>query len=161
MCATVSSSERETKVREQLADRFWRFVDADGPDGCWEWTGGRLPKGYGNIWDGEKLSRAHRVSYELFRGAIPQGMQVLHSCDNPPCTNPGHLFLGTNADNLADRVAKGRSASGERHGNAKLTTAQVLAIRADQRHFRTIAKEYGIFPNYVHQIKSRAWRRAS
>lgn len=75
---------------------------------CWEWQGYRIDKGYGRLRHegGKKL--AHRVSYEAFVGAIPDGMCVLHKCDNPPCVNPDHLFLGTNLDNVKDCINKGR-----------------------------------------------------
>jgi hypothetical protein len=90
--------------------RFWAKVRKG--DGCWEWQASRNSSGYGWFRFGPQGSRtptgAHRVSYVLTKGPIPEGMQVLHRCDNPPCVNPSHLFLGTNDDNHADKVAKGR-----------------------------------------------------
>lgn len=89
-----------------IADRFWSKVQKT--DGCWEWQGGRFNFGYGRAWDGERQVLAHRLAFALTSGAIPDGLHVLHKCDVPLCVNPAHLFLGTHADNMADKCAKGR-----------------------------------------------------
>lgn len=78
--------------------------------GCWIWHGGRTKKGYGQIWMNGRQELAHRVSWILHHGPIPLGKLVLHECDIYPCVNPGHLFLGTNSDNIKDAIAKGRFA---------------------------------------------------
>jgi len=91
-----------------LADRFWASVDIRGPDECWPWLGRRLPRGYGVIAVGREKRRAHRVAWELTCGAIPAGLNVCHRCDHPPCCNPAHLVLWTQAENMADAAAKGR-----------------------------------------------------
>jgi hypothetical protein len=100
--------------------------------GCWEWTAGRHPLGYGIVWIDGKCYRASRIAWVAWRGPIPVGMCALHHCDNPPCVNPDperHIFLGTKGENSHDMVRKGRSASGERHSQSKLTAAQVAEIR--------------------------------
>ena len=86
--------------------RFWRFVERN-TEGCWSWTGSK-DEGYGRFGVDGRTVRAHRFSYELHHGPIPDGMVVMHKCDNPQCTNPGHLELGTLHDNALDMVAKGR-----------------------------------------------------
>lgn len=88
---------------------FWARVARRGPDECWEWRGSRNAKGYGQVTNQGADRIAHRVAYEIAKGAIPSGMMVCHTCDNPPCCNPAHLFVGSNADNIRDKVAKGRS----------------------------------------------------
>lgn len=110
--------------------RFWDRIDKSpghGPQGaCWLWIGKSTTKGYGKLGN----SAAHRVSWELTNGPIPNGLWVLHRCDTPLCCNPAHLFLGTNADNSADMVAKDRSPWGSRHPNAVLTEDIVRQARA-------------------------------
>lgn len=110
---------------------FWSKVDqtADS-DGCWVWHGGYWQDGYGRY--GKTSERAHRVAWELTNGPIPVGMVVCHRCDNRFCVNPSHLFLGTQADNIADKVKKGRQSKGPEHGRykcCKLTPDDVRAIR--------------------------------
>ena len=99
----------------ELSDRLWSRVDTGGEDvECWEWTGARSPAGYGRIKGDNGTLQAHRVAYELTHGPIPDGLFVMHSCDNPPCCNPAHLSVGTNADNVHDSMRKGRARSGSR-----------------------------------------------
>jgi hypothetical protein len=153
-----------------LADRFWAKVEKT--PGCWLWIGQLTRKGYGSIWEssrreGGRIVAAHRVSWEIHFGPIPDGLFVCHDCDkNYPrgdktyrrCVNPTHLFLGTPAVNSADMVAKLRSASGERHGRAKLTWEEVQAIRAmHSQGFlqRAMADRFGVTRSVVSRIVTR------
>lgn len=103
--------------RPALAVRFWSKVQKGGPDQCWEWLASRKPSRYGQFTlPGNKLVRAHRMAWVLTHGEIAGGLCVLHRCDNPPCCNPGHLFLGTLRDNARDMLAKGR----DRHSTSAL-----------------------------------------
>jgi len=121
-------------------ERFWEKVDVRGPDDCWEWQSGRDEDGYGRFrvgGQGSATVKAQRFAYEITIGSIPQEMLVCHTCDNPPCCNPRHLFVGTSLDNNADRDAKGRTARGqdagtrgEQNGMSKLTSNTVREIRS-------------------------------
>jgi hypothetical protein len=105
--------------RKSLDVCFWEKVDKRGPDDCWLWTGARNVCNYGTLRNGSRTLSAHRVSYEIHNGPIPDGLHVLHVCDNPPCCNPAHFLLGTHSDNMADMVAKGRSTRGRPAWNKK------------------------------------------
>lgn len=143
-----------------IPQRFMSKVSVG--DDCWIWTAGRFPSGYGAFSLKGRLYRAHRMAFMLFRGEIPPGLCVCHRCDQPACVNPAHLFLGTNAENSADMVAKHRHAAGVRNGRAKLTEDDVREIREciregdSQRH---VAQRFGVSQVLVGLIARRkSWR---
>lgn len=174
------------KTRRTAQERFWEKVDKNGPvpqhmqhlGSCWIWTRSLIGGGYGcfNI-ARHKTWYAHRFSYSLLVGEIPKDMQCLHRCDNRKCVNPLHLFLGTNSDNVADKIAKGRNnhmkgpawsefirqnqPRGESAATAKLSESDVLKIRALYKYgshdFGTIAlaRQFGIGCSYVSAIVHR------
>lgn len=139
---------------------FWRHVEKS--EGCWEWTSYRAPKGYGRASYRDIGVAAHRLSYEINVGPIPDGLMVCHKCDNPPCVRPDHLFLGTNAENQRDASRKGRLKgrhAGELHPTARLTERDVLAIRRSRDPIRVIAQTYGIARSTVTSVRSgRSWK---
>lgn len=92
-----------------LAERFWEKVEKRGPTDCWPWLGGHDAEGYGFLYEAGRMQRAHRVAWTLTHGPIPGRQVCCHSCDNPTCCNPSHLFLGTNKDNTGDMWRKGRA----------------------------------------------------
>lgn len=154
-----------------FSDPFWNKVDRSaGPASCWSWTGARNQGGYGRgHWVGPTYAHttfAHRRAYELAIGPIPDGLDICHSCDNPPCCNPTHLWSGTARDNLRDAVAKGRLTAvfrtGDRATNHKLTWPAVRAIRAryaagGESH-RSLGREYGVSGVAIHLIvKGKTW----
>jgi hypothetical protein len=126
--------------------------------GCWIFTGYILPNGYGQI-HAKNTTLAHRASYEVFCGPIPEGMDVMHSCDVKACINPDHLSVGTRAVNMADMVAKNRQAKGIQNASAKLTEADVLAIRSSSMEGKKLARMMGISQAVVSLIRCRKlWR---
>jgi len=135
-------------------DRFWQKVIPEPNSGCWLWTADTDLWGYGRFRGPDKYTkvRAHRFSYELHKGPIGDKL-VCHSCDTPACVNPDHLFLGTVADNVADKVRKNRQCAGIRNTNAKLTEAQVREIRASVGPERVIAKKYGVDGAVIGKIR--------
>ncbi|MDP9991998.1 hypothetical protein J2W28_001026 [Variovorax boronicumulans] len=141
-----------------LAERIAFHSEAQST-GCVHWMGSLNNKGYGQIRFAGRLMLAHRAAYEAANGALTAAQQVLHRCDNPRCVNTEHLFLGTPALNSADKIAKGRHAHGERHGHAKLSTAQVLAIRASTEKQAVLAARFSVSQSAISRIRN-ARRRA-
>ena len=138
-------------------DRFWSKVNIpDNLDDCWEWSTGTR-NGYGAYWLDGRYCSAHRVSWELFHHeTIPEGMCVCHHCDNKLCVNPDHLFLGTIADNMTDKIMKGRHYRGEAHWKSKLTQDQVLEIRSRKGQTQqSLADDFGVSQQQIYRILSR------
>jgi hypothetical protein len=127
-----------TLIRIPSEDRFWAKVDKSGD--CWLWTAGKTPLGYGKfqvtLGRGEhpkqKHVAAHRFAYETVNGPIPDGLVIMHACDNPPCVNPAHLSAGTQGDNRLDCVVKGRGAAGATHG----TRTKPERVNRGKRHYK-------------------------
>lgn len=143
--------------------RFHPKIEIRNTDECWPWTGSLTNSGYGKTSRGGKTLLAHRVAYEDVNGQIPDQLQVLHRCDNPPCCNPAHLFLGTQADNLADCRAKGRTVvrRGSEHWAAKITEDQVREIRrlcSSGTTQRAVAQRFGINQSQISRLlRGEAW----
>ena len=148
----------------KLTERFWSKVDGNDPNECWNWTAGKQANGYGAFVYAGKTRYAHRFSWLLHFGTIPEGMFVCHHCDNPGCVNPKHLFLGTQTDNMQDAITKGRIGRGEKHRNSKLTEVQVLAIRAEYQYHgknkaRVLAKKHGVTTTTINRVVTRkTWK---
>lgn len=147
---------------ESLKERFERHVVRRGPDECWGWIGCKNPHGYNQLRYGGKNSSAHRLSYELHHGPISPGLCILHSCDNPECTNPRHLRQGTVTDNARDMMDRNRAKifRGEAHGKSKLTTAAVLEMRElfGVVSLRKLALRYGVAKKTILDVKNgKTW----
>lgn len=147
-----------TKEEEAVfAEMFWQRV-LKRESGCWEWTGAIGLFGYGNLTFKQVSRNAHKVAYELVHGDVPAGMFVLHRCDNPPCCNPEHLYVGTQNDNMQDRARRGRA-------GIKLTTEQAKDIFVRCRNgsdYTTVAKEFGVTRRTIALIARRTtWKYAT
>jgi len=149
-----------------LAERLLARVEYEPNTGCWLWSGASSREGYGHIRDSGRVTLAHRASYKVHREPPPAGVQVCHKCDTPACVNPAHLFLGTNAENAADRNRKGRARGGANKGPAhplsRLSVADIARIRvlaaSRIQPQRLIAAQYGISQGHVSAIlNGRRW----
>jgi hypothetical protein len=184
--ATIAQVKPDLLIlTEEQRIRFESKVDkSGGPDACWPWIASRMHTGYGWFRLNGKMMKAHRVAYRLWKGAIPDGLHVLHKCDNPCCCNSAaHHFLGTPRDNTIDKMAKGRvgRAIGERNGAAtkpesiprgeknprsKLTDENVRQMRLDRAAGKSTLKQlgmkYGVSISVVHAtVTGKRWKHIS
>jgi hypothetical protein len=149
-------------TRKERFDRLWI---PEPNSGCWLWMGGTSLCGYGRFWGGDKMYAAHRWSWTHYRGSDPGDLVVQHKCDTSLCVNPDHLTVGTQAENIADKVRKRRQARGERIGTSKLSNAQVDEIRSRLTGRRgegvRLAREFGVTTSAISGIKVGRSRRAA
>lgn len=162
MAKSISSgTSAHQDSASKIVDRFMAKVVKT--DGCWNWSARKTPQGYGRISVGNVNKLAHRVAFELMVGPIGE-LHVLHRCDNPSCVNPKHLWLGTNTENIADKVAKGRVPSfvGSANPRSKLNDADVIAIRhaaASGVVQAELATQFGVTQAQISSIvRRKAWR---
>jgi len=173
-CEGTGSTQRKKRVpeiptlTELEKERFFAKISTTPTDlGCLEWAASINGKGYGQIRIFGKTFAAHRVAYSLYYGTDPSGLHVLHSCDNPSCCFGGHLFLGTNADNVADKVRKGRAKGmpGVLNSKAKLTetdVSEIRRLRASGMIARCIAEQFNVGRSMVSHITNRRfWKHVS
>jgi predicted XRE-type DNA-binding protein len=150
--------QQRGRKTQTLAARFAKHIGETTTTGCVLWSGGTNGAGYGSL--GGPL--AHRIAYELFVGPIPEGVHVLHRCDTPLCVNHAHLFLGTNNDNIADKLAKSRQAKGEMFNRA-LTESDISEIRSrfGQETQTQLAKAFGVTQSNISRIvRGLIWKHA-
>lgn len=151
--------------RPNIINDAWKRVAVGQPGSCWPFTGEVNTHGYGQMRLNGKQELVHRLIYQLATGDDPGTLLVCHTCDNPRCCNPEHLFLGTAADNAGDSVGKGRNARGEKSGAARLTADDVVAIRRLHENgasYTDIARSFGVTAENVSYICRReTWRHVA
>ena len=148
-----------------IRERFFKKVRVKGQEDCWIWTGAHNKYGYGRFNYYGKIINAHTASYLINKGEVSPELHVLHQCDNPPCVNPAHLFLGTNLDNIKDKCSKNRQKSGEKTRASKLTSHEVRSIRAEYRRGKhgqgegVLARKFHISKTAIHDIvNNKSWK---
>jgi hypothetical protein len=161
---TYHRIDKHARPSKPLSERFWEKVNRiEGEKVCWPWKAGLLSRkgenGYGVIYDNrsKKMELAHRISWELTNGPIPDGIEILHHCDNPACVRPDHLFQGDQKSNMEDMVSKGRSQkyTGEESSHHKLNEVQVREIKSMPRIRGAgvrLAKKFGVSKANIHEI---------
>lgn len=152
-------------MNNTIEERFWIRVRKGGPDDCWTWTGSTSKKGYGRFSNTKwGTNLAHRIAFMVSNGyQIPDGLLACHSCDNPRCVNPNHIFIGTNRENILDSSRKGRLAKGERAYHSKLTEQDVRNIHTlysvDKKSSKQISKIYNVSMQSIMDIlKGKSWK---
>jgi len=164
--AAVIARAAKLKKQPSLHDRFWNKVSIKSEDECWEWTAATR-RGYGAFWYEGRHQPASRMVWFFENGEIDNGLVVCHTCDNPPCCNPKHLFLGTGKDNNDDKVRKKRHGFGEKNGNSKLTEEAVLEIKklkpavtkANNKELKAaLAKKFNVTTGTISDVWTRGWK---
>jgi hypothetical protein len=142
-------------------EKFFHSIEPEPMSGCWLWTGATTG-GYGQFYHKGKQHRAHRLSYEMHKGEVPEGADVCHKCDVRCCVNPDHLFIGTRKDNMQDCVTKGRIATGSRHGRSKLSEDDVRFIRDSKMTGVALAKIFGVQPPMISRVRNgQNWKHVA
>jgi hypothetical protein len=142
------------RPRIPLSEKIERNITRIPESGCWIWMSTIEKSGYGRVCSGKKPFYAHRVSYEQKHGPIPNGMMALHHCDVKCCVNPDHIFVGTQQDNMTDKVRKNRQAKGINHGNAKLTEDQVREIKSSSETSIKLSAKFNYSASMIRAIKN-------
>jgi hypothetical protein len=142
------------RPRVSLSEKIEKHTTRIPESGCWIWTSTVEKSGYGRVCDGRKPYFAHRVSYEQKYGSIPNGKMALHHCDVRCCINPDHIFLGTQKENMLDKVSKNRQAKGIKHGNAKLTDSQAIEAKFGFEKPEILAKKFSYSAAMIRQIRN-------
>ena len=156
----VNSNLQRSKSHKQRFYEYFQIMES----GCWEWNGGFFKTGYGQFKLNKSSELAHRASWILHNGEIPEKMCICHTCDNRKCVNPKHLFVGTYTDNMQDMIRKGRRGfnAGESRADTKFTNCQILEIRIrldEGESQTTIAKEFNVDQTTIHYIFARkTWK---
>lgn len=156
-CVGAAKTASAASVRPDIRSAFDKHVEHS--PACWEWTGLKDKDGYGIFPYAKKQWRAHRLALILNGTEVPDGMMACHHCDNPGCVNPSHLYVGSDADNIRDKVARGRAPAGEQGYQAKLTNSDVGAIRRSTERVVVLAARYSVSHSTISMIRSRkTWK---
>lgn len=160
----IRGHHNKPRIERPVEERFWEKVASAGPDDCWPWIASTGTGGYGKISVDGEHTKATRVGWRLVFGPIPEGMFVLHKCDNPPCCNPTHWFLGTQQDNMDDMKEKGRGRYGEKAYQAKLNENSVIQIRKlwiEGENLSDLGRRFGVAPATIRDVVyNKTWRHA-
>jgi hypothetical protein len=154
-------------IKPSDLERFASKIELPNSQSCWTWKGCRDQDGYGLFHiqthrNQQTMLRAHRITYSLYKGMVNTGLVVRHSCDNPPCVNPKHLLLGTHADNMLDKVLRGRAPKGDSHSRSIITeqeTEEIKQLISQGVFQRIIAAQYGVSRSLICEIKRGKVRR--
>jgi len=152
--------------KKLLQERFWNNITPADENTCWKWKGNINSNGYGRISIKKKHIYAHRASWIIHFGCIPKGLHVLHHCDNPSCVNPDHLFIGTNLDNIKDKVKKRRQSVGEERPASKLNNDLVRRIRYlfHEKGYsnKELSKLFGVSRSQISDVSHyKSWRHVT